>query len=158
VSEACDRAGVHTNTAAINQEDPPVIAFDPTRLLTTPADAVRTGGALLHMSRTGLDSGSIWTTLAEGPLAAMLYAASACGNGKGIGWVLLAVDNVCKDHNSPDAPGWYSAARDIAQQPLFRNALLRTLDMHPRQRDSIVMTMCDALSPWIRPRKESTGE
>ena len=59
----------------------------------------------------------------------MLYAASPRGNGKGIEWVLLAVDNLKKDKKNPDAPGWHSAARYVAGQPLFRNALLRTLAM-----------------------------
>jgi hypothetical protein len=133
-------------------------ALDPTKLLTTLADALTTAGALLDSPRAGRDCGSIWSSVAEAPLAAMLYAASACGNGKGIEWVLLAVDNLKEDKTNPDVPGWRSAARYMAGQPLFRNALLRTLAMDPRQRDSIVMTMRDALSPWMRPRKESTGE
>jgi hypothetical protein len=91
-----------------------MIAFDATKLFTTSADAVQTAGALPQMPRAGVDSGSIWTTAAEGPLAAMLYAASACGNGKGIGWVMQALDNLQKDDNSPDEPGWCSAARDAA--------------------------------------------
>jgi hypothetical protein len=133
-------------------------ALDPTKLLTTPADALTTAGALLDSPRAGRDCGSIWSSVAEAPLAAMLYAASACGNGKGIGWVVLAVDNLQKDDRDREAPGWHSGARYVAGQPLFRNALLRTVDMDRRQRDSIVMTMRDALSPWMRPRKESTGE
>ena len=53
----------------------------------------------------------------EAPLAAMLYAASPRGNGKGIEWVLLAVDNLEEDKKDPDAPGWHSAARYVAGQP-----------------------------------------
>lgn len=127
-----------------------MIAFDPTKLLATPADAAQTAAALLHMRRGGLDCGSIWTSEAEAPLAAMLYAASACGNGNGIGWVLRAVDNLHENDNAPDTPGWHRAARDSAAQTLFRTALLRTLDMDPRQRDSIVLTMREALSPWMQ--------
>ena len=72
------------------------------------------------------------------------------GNGKGIEWVLLAVDNLEEDNNDPDAPGWHSAARCVAGQPLFRNALMRTLAMDPRQRDSIALTMRKAVTPWMR--------
>jgi type IV secretion system protein VirD4 len=133
-------------------------ALDPTKLLTTPADALATAGALLDSPRAGRDCGSIWSSVAETPLAPMLYAASACGNGQGIGWVVLAVDNLQKDDIDREALGWHSGARYVAGHPLFRNALLHTVDMDRRQRDSIVMTMHDALSPWMRPRKESTGE
>jgi type IV secretion system protein VirD4 len=72
--------------------------------------------------------------------------------------VVLGVDNLQKDDRDREAPGWHSGARYVAGQPLFRNALLRTVDMDRRQRDSIVMTMRDALSPSMQPRKESTGE
>jgi hypothetical protein len=135
-----------------------MIAFDPTTLLTTSADAVTTAGVLLHVPRAGLDCDSVWTAAAELPLAALLYAGSACGNGKGIGWVVRAVDNPHQVDGYPDEVGWLSAARDLAAQPLFGDALRRTLDMNPRQRDSLLMTLRDAVSPWKRPAKESTGE
>ena len=136
---------------------PSMISSDPTHLVTTIADAMTVAGALLHTPRAGLDCDSIWTSAAEWPLSAMLYAASACGNGKGIGWVKLAVDNLEKDDNRADAPGWYSAAEAVGDQPLFRDALLRTLDLNPVQRESILMTMRDALWPWIQPRKGLDG-
>ena len=39
-------------------------------------------------------------------------------------------------------PGWYSAAKVVSDQPLFRNALLRTLDMDTKQHDSIALVQC----------------
>ena len=52
---------------------------------------------MMQMSAVGLGSGidqvsdaGIWEANTEAPLAAMLYAASPCGHGKGIEWVLLA--------------------------------------------------------------------
>ena len=45
-------------------------------------------------------------------------------------------------------PGWRSAAKD-AGEPLFRNVLLRTLGMDPKQRDSIAL-MRKSVSPWMR--------
>ena len=129
-----------------------MIACDPTTLVATPDGALTAAGALLHMPRAGLDCGCIWTSAAEVPLAALLFAACPCGNDKGIGWVLRAVDNMHHDHKHPDA------ARELGEQPRFRDALLRTLAMDARQRDSIVMSMRDALAPWRRPTTESTGE
>ena len=55
-----------------------------------------------------------------------------------------------KTTQDPDAPGWHSAARHVSRQPLFRNALMRTLAMDPRQRDSIALTMRKAVTPWMR--------
>ena len=125
-----------------------MIAFDPTSILSTPTDAIDTAQALLHFPSAGVVSGSIWASAATVPLAAMLYAASARGNGKGITWVLQAVDNVHEDTACAAAAGWRAAARYVGDQKLFRGALQRALDMDPRQRDSIVITMRAALSPW----------
>ena len=134
-----------------------VRSFDPTALISTPDQAVTAANTMMQMSAVGLGSGidqvsdaGIWEANTEAPLAAMLYAASPCGHGKGIEWVLLAVDNLAKDDKDPDAPGWHSAARHVSSQPLFRNALMRTLAMDPRQRDSIALTMRKAVTPWMR--------
>lgn len=134
-----------------------VRSFDPTAMIRTPDQAVTAANTMMQMSAVGMGSGidqvsdaGIWESNTEGPLAAMLYAASPCGNNKGIEWVLLAVDNIRKDDKQPDAPGWYSAANVVAAQPLFRNALLRTLAMDAKQRDSIALTMRKAVTPWMR--------
>ena len=134
---------------------------DPTTLVSIAADAMDTAEVLLGGSLTGsVNVDSIWTTAAQGPLAAMLYAGSGRVTAKGIEWVLQAVDNPDEDNDNPDAPGWYSAARHVAEQPLFANALLRTVAMDPRQRDSVILVMREALSPWNRRRlrEESHGE
>jgi hypothetical protein len=78
-----------------------MMSFDPTKLINTPDQAVTAANTMMQMSAVGLGSGvdqvsdaGIWESNTEGPLAAMLYAASPRGNGAGIGWVLLAVDNL----------------------------------------------------------------
>lgn len=139
-------------------------SFDPTALISSPDQAVTTATTMMQMSAVGFGSGidqvsdgGIWEANTEAPLAAMLYAASAPngagfpgGNGKGIEWVLLAVDNVRENDTSPSAPGWHSAARQVSSLPLFRNALQRTLDMDTKQRDSIALGMRKAVTPWMR--------
>ncbi len=139
----------------------PARSFDPTALISTPDQAVTAANTMMQMSAVGLGSGAdsvsdagIWESNTEGPLAAMLYAASPRGNGAGISWVLLAVDNLDAD-NRPGKqlsmdPSWLMAADIVAHKPLFRNALLRTLAMDPRQRDSIALTMRKAVMPWMR--------
>ena len=56
------------------------------------------------------------------------------------------------------AQGWRSAIPYLADQPLLGNALQRALELDPRQRDSLVMTMRDALSPWIRTESRDERE
>jgi type IV secretion system protein VirD4 len=80
----------------------------------------------------------------------MLYAASPRGNGAGIEWVLLAVDNMRIGRQLTIEPGWQMAAEIVRDRPLFHNALMRTLDMDPKQRDSIALTMRKAVMPWMR--------
>lgn len=132
-------------------------SFDPTALITCPDEAVTVGNTMMQMSAVGMGSGvdqvsdgGVWETNTEAPLAAMLYAASPCCTGKGIEWVLLAVDNLREDKNDPHAPGWHSAARYVERFPSLRNGLVRTLEMDARQRDSIALTMRKAVSPWMR--------
>jgi hypothetical protein len=137
--------------------DVKVRSFDPTALITTPDEAVTVGNTMMQMAAVGTGSGidqvsdgGIWENNTEAPLAAMLYAASPCGNGKGIGWVLLATDNMQKDDKHPDKPGWHAAAREVSNLPLLHNGLMRTLDMDVRMRDSIALTMRKAVTPWMR--------
>jgi len=138
-------------------------SFDPTKLITTPDEAVTAANTMMQMSAVGLGSGidqvtdgGIWESNAEGPLAAMLFAASPKGNNLGIEWVLLAVDNMKVEKDASgnilpaQHPGWQRAAEIVKGKPLFQNALLRTLDMDPRQRDSIALTMRKAVTPWMR--------
>lgn len=138
------------------------LAFDPTTLITTPDQAVTAANTMMQMSAVGLGSGAdqvsdagIWEANTEGPLSAMLYAASPMGNSKGMDWVLLAVDNMAKldpdaDRSLLKEPGWAAAAHIVRDIPYWYNALTRTLDMDARQRDSIALTMRKAVAPWMR--------
>ncbi|KDE97173.1 Type IV secretory pathway VirD4 components-like protein [uncultured Mycobacterium sp.] len=132
------------------------MSFDPTKMITTPDQAVTAANTMMQMSAVGMGSGAdsvsdagIWESNTEGPLAAMLFAASL--NGQGMDWVLLAVDNMeWEDEKLPVEPGWQMAAVAVQEFPLFYNALRRTLNMDPKQRDSIALTMRKAVMPWMR--------
>ena len=136
------------------------MSFDPTKLIATPDQAVTAANTMMQMSAVGLGSridqvsdAGIWESNSEGPLAAMLWAASPRGNNQGIEWVLLAVDNMRRftpGEQMSLEPGWQMAAEIVRDMPLFYNALMRTLDMDPRQRDSIALTMRKAVMPWMR--------
>ncbi len=132
------------------------MSFDPTKMITTPDQAVTAANTMMQMSAVGMGSGAdsvsdagIWESNTEGPLAAMLFAASL--NGEGMDWVLLAVDNMeWDDEKLPVEAGWQMAAVAVQEFPLFYNALRRTLNMDPKQRDSIALTMRKAVMPWMR--------
>jgi TraM recognition site of TraD and TraG/Type IV secretory system Conjugative DNA transfer len=136
--------------------DIPMMSFDPTKMIHTPDQAVTAANTMMQMSAVGLGSGvdqvsdtGIWESNTEGPLSAMLYAAAK--NDLGMDWVLLAVDNlrIVEDTLTLE-PGWQQAAELVQNMPLLHNALRRTLDMDPKQRDSIALTMRKAVMPWMR--------
>lgn len=83
-----------------------------------------------------------WKTHSEPVLAALLYTASPCQRGGGISWVNNAVTTLAHDiGDSAEAVG-------IADAEGLR--FIRSLDtMDDVQRDSILMTIRDAVTPWL---------
>ncbi|MBN3458428.1 type IV secretory system conjugative DNA transfer family protein [Mycobacterium sp. DSM 3803] len=131
------------------------LSYDPTMNIFTPNEALTVAETIMQMATVGLGSGAdqvsdggIWESQAAGPLAALLYAASPCGNNEGITWVLKAVDNL--DPESMNSPGWAQAAALCRNFEVLALGMLRILDMEPRQRDSVAITMRKAIMPWLR--------
>lgn len=120
---------------------------DPCARVTSPAEAVEYAQALLTTSaRPGCE---FWAEAAVGPLAGMLYAASPRGNNEGVRWLVTAAAATTPEALADTAQGWRSAVPYLADQPVLGNSLQRALELDPRQRDSLVMTMRDALAPWM---------
>jgi hypothetical protein len=138
---------------------------DPCSRVTSAADAVENAQALLTAAaRPGCE---FWAAAAVGPLAGMLYAASPCGNNGGVGWLARAAaantDEAVADTAQARAArrwgvSWHGAIAYLADQPMLGNALQGALELRPRQRDSVLMTMRDALSPWIDTGRRGSGE
>jgi type IV secretion system protein VirD4 len=129
--------------------------YDPTASIFTPHEALTVAETIMQMATVGFGSGAdqvsdggIWESQAAGPLAALLYAASPAGNNEGMGWVLRAVDNLDADRRSE--PGWHQAAYVCHRFEVLALGMLRILDMEPRQRDSVAITMRKAITPWLR--------
>lgn len=133
--------------------------YDPTVTIKTPMEAQTVAENIMQMATVGLGSGAdqvsdggIWESQAAGPLAAFLYAASPAasrdGIGRGMDWVLRAVDNI--DPENISEPGWAQAAALCHRYEVLALGMMRTLDMEPRQRDSIAITMRKAITPWLR--------
>lgn len=132
-----------------------MLTYDPTMAILTPYEALTVAETIMQMSTVGLGSGAdqvsdggIWESQAAGPLAAFLYAASPMGNGAGMDWVLMAVDNI--DPEDIDSPGWNQAAAMCRRFPVLSQGLIRILEMDARQRDSVAITMRKAIMPWLR--------
>ncbi|MGV7918600.1 type IV secretory system conjugative DNA transfer family protein [Mycobacterium kansasii] len=132
--------------------------YDPTANIFTPYEALTVAETIMQMATVGLGSGAdqvsdggVWESQAAGPLAAFLYAASPMGNNEGMDWVLRSVDNI--DTTSKQAgkkPGWLQAAAICHRYEVLAMGMTRILDMEPRQRDSVAITMRKAITPWLR--------
>jgi type IV secretion system protein VirD4 len=128
------------------------VTSDPTVGIGTPCDALIVAETLLQIAAVAVehahpvcDRGG-WESQAAGVLAAVLYAASPRGNGAGMAWVVAAVANTGVDDGAN--PGWLRAASLCRAKPALAHALLRVWGMGARQRDSMVITMREALVDW----------
>lgn len=131
---------------------------DPTTLVNTPSDAITAGEKLLDAVSAGRDRHyEVWAAAAVVPLAAMLYAASPPRNSQGISWVVQATVPIEKGIDAA-APGWLSGIAELGDQPMLRDSLHQVLGWNTRQRDSIVITMRDALMPWMPTQRRVSGE
>lgn len=146
-------------TAPVYPEGVRAFTYDPTVSIKTPMEAQTVAENIMQMATVGLGSGAdqvsdggIWESQAAGPLAAFLYAASPAvsrdGVGLGMNWVLRAVDNI--DPEKRNEPGWAQAAALCHRYETLALSMMRTLEMEPRQRDSIAITMRKAITPWLR--------
>lgn len=131
--------------------------YDPTANVFTPYEALTVAETIMQMATVGLGSGAdqvsdggVWESQAAGPLAAFLFAASPMGNNLGMDWVLKAVDNIDTSRGAANRPGWLQAAAICHRYEVLAVGMTRILDMEPRQRDSVAITMRKAVTPWLR--------
>ena len=135
--------------------------FDPTALIATLADAQTVAETLLSTSavalggnsfRTGADPGP-WNELAFAPLSCLLFAASPSCTGQGMEWTLAAAEDVemprAKAFQMSLTPSWACAAA-WSQDKLFESRVRGVLDMEPKQRDSVKITVTKVLTAWLR--------
>lgn len=134
----------------------PVI-YDPTANIFTPYEALTVAETIMQMATVGLGSGAdqvsdggVWESQAAGPLAAFLYAGSPMGNNEGMEWVLRAVDNIDTTASAGKRPGWLQAAAICHRYEVLATGMTTVLDMDPKQRDSVRITMRKAITPWLR--------
>lgn len=135
--------------------------FDPTAWINTLDDAQGVAETLLSTSavalsgnsfRSGADPGP-WDQLAFAPLTCLLLAGSPAGTGLGMDWTLAAAEDVNRPNRWPTQistdPSWVTAAL-WAQDALFEARVRSVLDMEPKQRDSVKITVTKVLTAWLR--------
>ena len=131
------RCGVGCSGARAARSRPCRRPQDPTASIQAVPDALAVAESLLGSAP--LVCGAYWSAVTVRPLAALLYAAGPNGDGGGIGWVNLAVENV---DTGTTTPGWDRAAEicgcadDPAAAGLAR-AVRGAAAMSSRQRFSI---------------------
>ena len=142
--------------------------YDPTQLIGTLEDAQAAAETLLSMSSVGfagaqtrsVADGAMWENLAFAPLTCLLYAGSPAAVGLGMSWVLEAAEDVAKPRSWPapqsTEPSWVQAAA-WCNHRLFEARVRGVLDMEPKQRDSVKMTVTKALTAWLRTSLRDRG-
>lgn len=121
--------------------------------IDSPAQAIRAAEEMLSVvavgqrARCDRQSARLWLTSAVYPFAALLYAASPLGNGKGMTWVHEQASQMA---DPDDAEVWRHAA-----DARMSDWLTRVADLDARQRASIGMAMREAVAARLesgRPR------
>jgi type IV secretion system protein VirD4 len=89
--------------------------------------------------RTGADPGP-WDQLALAPLTCLLYGGSPQATGLGMEWTLETAENT--------GAGWAAAAA-WSRDHLLHARVRSVLEMEPRQRDSVKITVTKVLTAWL---------
>ncbi|ULE31183.1 type IV secretion system protein VirD4 [Mycobacterium sp. IDR2000157661] len=120
---------------------------DPTVDVDSAYAAIVAAEVLLGVGRPGLGRdrpADYWQVQAVRPLAALLFAASPLGNGRGIAWVRAALDN--DDPEDVQRPGWAQAAlRCAASAGVLGRSVVRTLTCDAGHRDAVVAAVRTAV-------------
>lgn len=119
---------------------------DPTDHVQSYEGAIVLACALLHtpsvQPRAVSSSAEIWKVHTEPVLAALLFAASPCQRGGGMRWVNAAVSALAGE------PG--PASDVVGMADPFGCRSIGSLDnLSGPQRDSVLLTVRDAVLPWI---------
>jgi hypothetical protein len=112
---------------------------DPTNTITTNEQAQVLAHAMLRLAPDPSDE--VWQTISEPMLTVLLHTASPAGRGGGLPWVDAAVNALATD--SGDAAGAVGISDAAA-----RSCLSRLNEFSGRQRDSIIVTLRQAVTPW----------
>lgn len=136
------------------------VVSDPTALIENDDDALAMASLLMKVGDLGASDSAaggsgkdaFWQNLAAQPLAALLLAGKA--SGEGIRWTVQAAGKTMNEETGegeePDtSPSWAQAYGLIANTSLHAEDLLSVGQMEEKLKDSLRATMKSGLTPWL---------
>lgn len=144
------------------------VVVDPVTLVGTDDDALDLASILSQSGAAGAGGGKggsggdpFWENISLAPLAAILRAAGK----DGIAWARQAIsqvevpEGVDKDAEAIPEPCWPAAVRRLNKtSPLLAQELYAAGCLDEKMRDSIAVTMKNAVAPWLRSTVVGTGK
>lgn len=129
------------------------VISDPTALINTNDEAMAMSSLIMQMGSIGAGGGvhsggndAFWQTLAAQPLAALLQAGKA--SGEGIAWTYRATGRPKGDGPDDQKPSWPRAVGLVDQSSRHAEELENAIGMEDKLRDSMIATMKAGLAPW----------
>lgn len=132
-----------------------MVTSDPTALIQNDDDALAMASLLMKVGSLGASDGgdsgngddAFWRTQAAQPLAALLLAGKA--SGEGIAWTVRAVSKTMKTDENDTSPSWAWAYQYVKDTSFHAENLQSVVEMEAKLRDSIIATMKAGLAPWL---------
>lgn len=143
------------------------VVVDPVALIKTDDDALDLASILSQSGAAGAGGGNggggggdaFWENISLAPLAAILRAAGT----DGIAWARAAISQVeLPEGTDKDAevlpPSWPAAVRRLTESsPMLAEELYAAGSLDGKMRDSVAVTMKNAVAPWLRSTVVGTG-
>lgn len=132
-----------------------MVVSDPCSLIENDDDALAMASLLMKVGALGASDGgdagggndAFWQTLAAQPLAALLQAGKA--SGEGIGWAVQAAAKAEADEDDDNTPSWPYAYDLIKDTSRHAPDLMTVAGMDAKLKDSLTATMKSGLTPWL---------
>lgn len=131
------------------------VVVDPTALVRSDDDALDLASILMQSGAAGAGGGNgkgggdaFWESISTAPLAALLRATGP----DGIAWTREAVSRlVPDDEGDEDQACWANAIGRLEDSsPMLAAELDSAAGLDAKMRDSVMVTMKSAVSPWLR--------
>jgi type IV secretory pathway TraG/TraD family ATPase VirD4 len=131
------------------------VVSDPTALIEGDDDAMAMASLLMKVGKLGAGDGAgggggndaFWETLAAQPLAALLLAGKA--SGEGISYTVRACSKIEKAGADDASPSWSNAYELIEHTSFHAQELMDSSQMEAKLKDSLKATMKSGLKPWV---------
>ncbi|GAA1769085.1 TraM recognition domain-containing protein [Nostocoides vanveenii] len=137
------------------------VTSDPTALIENDDDALAMSALLMKVGSLGASDGggssddAFWQTIAAQPLAALLLAGKA--SGQGIDWTVRAASKHKKSDEGDISPSWAIGYELIEQTSFHAQNLAAVVETEAKMRDNITATMKAGLAPWLLTNVRGAG-